>query len=146
MESKGGVKPLLRNKEKSMENIYTNELRKLVEEIPNTSVWKRGVKEYTDELLDNLEKKAQYYERLPRNEKELKEWLLNGAMDWEDYSYGGCSLIYDSQIAERLCTPSELKKKDGGRLEPNSQESWLDVQTRALCQAHSRIVRKFRLL
>ena len=88
---------------------------------------------------------AQSYERLPRNEKELKEWLLNGAMDWEDYSYGGCSLIYDSQIAERLCTPSELKKKDGGRLEPNSQESWLDVQTRALRQASIRIKSKFRL-
>ena len=93
-----------------------------------------------------MEEKAQYYERLPRNEKELKEWLLNGAMDWEDYSYGGCSLIYDSQIAERLCTPSELKKKDGGRLEPNSQESWLDVQTRALRQACIRIKSKFRLL
>ena len=129
-----------------MENIYTNELRKLVEEIPNTSAWKKGVKEYTDELLDNLEEKAQYYERLPSNEKELKEWLLNGAMDWDDYSYGGCSLIYDSQIAERLCTPSELKKKDGGRLAPNSQESWLDVQTRALRQACIRIKSKFRLL
>ena len=72
-----------------MENIYTNELRKLVEEIPNRSAWKRGVKEYADELLDNLEEKAQSYERLPKNERELKEWLLNGAMDWEDYSYGG---------------------------------------------------------
>ena len=129
-----------------MENVYTKELRKLVEEIPNTSAWKRGVKEYTDELLDNLEEKAQSYERLPRNEKELKEWLLNGAMDWEDYSYGGCSLIYDGDIAERLCTPSELKKKDGGRLAPNSQESWLDVQTRALRDAYCRIWWKFRLL
>ena len=129
-----------------MENVYTKELRKLVEEIPNTSAWKRGVKEYTDELLDNLEEKSQYYERLPRNEKELKEWLLNGAMDWEDYSYGGCSLIYDGQIAERLCTPSELKKKDGGRLAPNRKESWLDVQTRALRQACIRIKSKFRLL
>lgn len=129
-----------------MENIYTNELRKLVAEIPNTSAWKRGVKEYTDELLDNLEEKAQYYERLPRNEKELEEWLLNGAMNWEDYSYGGCSLIYDGQIAERLCTPSELKKKDGGRLAPNRYESWLDTQVRALKQASLRIKRKFRLL
>ncbi len=129
-----------------MENIYTNELRKLVEEIPNTSAWKRGVKEYTDELLDNLEEKAQSYERLPRNEKELEEWLLNGAISWDEYSYGGCSLIYDSQIAERLCTPSEFKRKDSGKLAPNSQESWLDVQTRALYQAYVRITRKFRLL
>ena len=129
-----------------MENIYTNELRKLVEEIPNRSAWKKGVKKYADELLDNLEERAQINERLPKDEKELKEWLLNGAMDWEDYSYGGCSLIYDGDIAERLCTPSDLKKKDGGRLDPNSQESWLDVQTRALRQACIRIKSKFRLL
>ena len=129
-----------------MKNIYTNELRKLVEEIPNTSAWKRGVKEYTDELLDNLEEKAQYYERLPRNEKELKEWLLNGAMDWEDYSYTYYSLKYDSQIAERLCTPSELKKKEGGRLAPNRREGWLDVQTKALRDAYCRIWWKFRFL
>ena len=129
-----------------MENIYTNELRKLVAEFPNTSAYKRGVKEYTDELLDNLEERAQSYERLPKNEKELEEWLLNGAMSWDEYSYGGCSLIYNGDIAERLCTPSELKKKDGGRLAPNSNESWLDVQIRALYQACLRIKRKFRLL
>ena len=129
-----------------MENIYTEELRKLVEEFPNRSAWKKGVKEYAYELLDNLEEKAQSYERLPKNGRELEEWILNGAISWEDYSYGGCSLIYDGDIAERLCTPSELKKKDGGRLAPNSQESWLDVQTRALRQACIRIKSKFRLL
>ena len=129
-----------------MENIYTNELRKLVAEFPNRSAWKKGVKEYADELLDNLEEKAQLNGRLPKDEKELKEWLLNGAMDCKDYSYTYCSLKYDSQIAKRLCTPSELKKKDGGRLAPNSQESWLDVQTRALRQASIRIKGKFRLL
>ena len=129
-----------------MENIYTNELRKLVAEFQNRSAWKRGVKEYTDELLDNLEEKAQCYKRLPKNEKELEEWLLNGAISWDEYSYGGCSLIYNGDIAERLCTPSEFKKKDGGRLAPNSQESWLDVQIKALYQACLRIKRKFRLL
>ena len=129
-----------------MENIYTNELRKLVAEFPNRSAWKKGVKEYADELLDNLEEKAQYYERLPKDEKELKEWLLNGAMDCKDYSYTYCSLKYDSQIAERLCTPSELKKNEGGRLAPNRREGWLDVQTKALNYACLRIKSKFRLL
>ena len=129
-----------------MENIYTNELRKLVEEIPNTSAWKRGVKEYADELLDNLEEKAQSYGRLPKNEKELKEWLLNGAMDCKDYSYKYCSLKYNSQIAERLCTPSELKKKEGGKLAPNRRDTWLDVQTKALIDAYCRIWWKFRFL
>ena len=129
-----------------MKNVYTNELRKLVEEIPNTSAWKRGVKEYTDELLDNLEEKAQINGRFPKDEKELKEWLLNGAMDCKDYSYTHCSLKYDSQIAERLCTQSELKKKEGGRLAPNRREGWLDVQTKALRDAYCRIWWKFRLL
>ena len=129
-----------------MENIYTKELRKLVEEIPNTSAWKRGVKEYTDELLDNLEEMAQSYERLPRNERELEEWLLNGAMSWDEYSYGGCSLIYDGDIAERLCTPSELKKKDGGRIAPSRHDNWFNEQAKALNYAYLRIKDKFRLL
>ena len=129
-----------------MENIYTKELRERVMESPSKSAWKRGVKEYADELLDNVEDRAESYERLPRNEIELVEWMLNGAMNWDDYSYGGCSLIYDSQIAQRLCTPSELKKKEGGRLAPNRREGWLDVQTKALIDAYCRIWWKFRFL
>ena len=129
-----------------MENIYTNELRKLVEEIPNTSAYKRGIKKYTDELLDNLEEMARRYERLPKDEYELKEWLLKGAISWEDYSYRGYSLKYNRQIAERLCTPSEFRKKDGGRLAPNRRDTWLDVQTKALIDAYCRIWWKFRLL
>ena len=129
-----------------MENIYTNELRKLVAEFPNTSAYKRGIKKYTDELLDNLEENARIYKRLPKDENELESWLLKGARNWENYSYRGYSLKCSRQIAERLCTPSEFKRKDGGRIAPNSQESWLDVQIRALYQACLRIKRKFRLL
>ena len=129
-----------------MENIYTNELRKLVEEFPNTNAWKRGVKEYADELLDNLEEKAQLNGRLPKDEKELKEWMLNGAMDCKDYSYTYCSLKSNRQIAERLCNPSELKKKGGGRIVPKRGETWFDEQSEALCHAYLRIKDKFRLL
>ena len=129
-----------------MENVYTNELRKLVEEIPNTSAYKRGIKKYTDELLDNLEEMAHIYKRLPKDENELEEWLLKGAMNWENYSYRGYSLKFNRQIAERLCTPSELKKKEGGRLAPSRREGWLDVQTKALIDAYCRIWWKFRFL
>ena len=89
---------------------------------------------------------ARIYKRLPKDENELESWLLKGARNWENYSYRGYSLKFNRQIAERLCTPSELKKKDGGRIAPNSNESWLDVQIRALYQACLRIKRKFRLL
>ena len=129
-----------------MENIYTKELRKLVEEIPNTSAWKRGVKEYIDELLDNLEEMARIYKRLPKDENELERWLLKGAMNWENYSYRGYSLKFNRQIAERLCTPSEFKRKDGGRIAPSRHDNWFNEQAKALNYACLRIKSKFRLL
>jgi hypothetical protein len=64
---------------------------------------------------------------------------LNGAKDWSQYSWGGCSLIYDAAIARRLCTPSELKKTRNGERRPNSNEEWLDTQARALNQAFRNI-------
>ena len=129
-----------------MENIYTNELRKLVEEITNTSAYKSGIKKYTDELLDNLEEMARIYKRLPKDENELESWLLKGARNWEEYSYGCRSLKYNIQIAERLCNPSELKKKGGGRIVPKRGETWFDEQAKALCYACLRMKDKFRLL
>lgn len=49
-------------------------------------------------------------------------------------------------IAERLATPSEIKRlryKQGGMREPNARETWLDVQARALFQASQRVVKVF---
>jgi hypothetical protein len=97
------------------------------------SAWKRGVKDYALELVESAE-----VELTPENVKAI---LLNGAKDWSNYSYGGCSSIYDTDIAERLCTPSELKRKKGGDLQPNTRETWLDVQARALFQAFNLIKR-----
>lgn len=94
------------------------------------SAWKRGVYDYALMLLDNRPDLEDFHTN------GLKEELLNGARDWCQYSYGGCACIFDSDIAERLCTPSELKRRDYGRLKPNSREEWLDVQTRALFQAY----------
>ena len=97
------------------------------------SAWKKGVKEHALELVESAE-----VELTPEN---AKATLLNGAKDWREYSYGGCSAIYDADIAERLCTPSELKKKKGGDLQPSTRETWLDVQARALFQAFNLIKR-----
>jgi hypothetical protein len=91
------------------------------------SAWKRGVKDYALEMVESAE-----IELTPENAKAA---LLNGAKDWSQYSHGGCAAIYDADIAERLCTPSELKKKKGGDLQPNTRENWLDVQARAISQA-----------
>ena len=95
------------------------------------SAWSRGVNNYAIDLVDGLEDCVNI----------TKEKLLNGASNWTEYSFGGCALIYDADIAEALCTPSELKAKRGGDLQPNSNETWLDVQARALFQASNLILK-----
>lgn len=93
------------------------------------SAWSRGVAEYARELVEGLERDSYY------TTKELRAALLNGAEDWRAYSWGGCSFIYDRDIARRLCNPSELLRTQGGARRPNACEEWLDVQSRALYQA-----------
>lgn len=95
------------------------------------SAWERGVILYADELLDNVWDDGKITERT----------LLNGARNWQEYSESGCSLIYDEEICHRLCPPWEIKRKRGGDLPPNSRETWLDVQARALLQAAMLIIR-----
>lgn len=107
------------------------QIKQIIESSKANSAWSRGVKQYALDMLDDLDDNA------PITEKEL----LNGADSWSAYSYGGCSMIYDADIAERLCSPSELKKTRNGDRQPNSRETWLDCQARALYQA-SRIILK----
>lgn len=103
------------------------------------SAWNKAVTLYALDLLEDIQWSANDVERLPLDGAELEQWALNGANNWHQYSWGGCSLCYDKQIAERVCTPSELKRKHGGAYKPNSRETWLDVQARALYQAIERI-------
>lgn len=118
------------------------EVRKTLMNRKHKSAFDRGITQYALELLDNFEEavKRSHIDETSIN----RDILLNGAHDWTEYSYGGCSFIFDSDIAERLCTPSELKKKKGGELQPNSYELWLDVQARALNQACERLLKAFR--
>jgi hypothetical protein len=102
------------------------------------SAWNRGLTAYAHELVDGLDEAISggYFDPEDLAAPRLVERaLLNGADDWSMYSWGGSSLIYDPQIAERLCTASELKKTDNGYRQPNASEQWLDVQARALYQA-----------
>lgn len=69
---------------------------------------------------------------------ELESTLLNGAANWSQYCYDGNLLIYDQDIAELLCSPSELRRctaKNGALKDPNRREIWMDVQARAAKQA-----------
>ena len=122
-------------------------IRETIENKPTRSAWDNGVKVYALELLESLEEDINggYIDPADLESPALLEKaMLNGAADWSQYSLGGCSLCYDFQIAERLCTPSELKRKRGGDLQPNSRETWLDVQARALYQAARWIINAAR--
>lgn len=109
-----------------MNTDYAAARKAVISRIKARSAWSRGVLAYALELIDNAEQ-----EGLPLT----REAMLNGAQDWLQYSEGACSLIYNADICERLCSPSEQRKcKDGDR-NPNSRENWIECQARALWQA-----------
>lgn len=99
------------------------------------SHWRRGVIDTALDLIDDIDGEDLLDLVLCSSIKDTKKILLGGAEDEKQYSYYGCMLCYDQDIAERFCTPSELKKKKGGNLNPSKGKTWLDVQARAICQA-----------
>ena len=104
------------------------------------SAWSRGVHAYATELVESLDADADL-----SNEGMLRKELLNGAASWQQYSEGGCALIYDADIAERLCSPSELKRFRHGERSPNARESWIDCQAGALWQAERIVLQAWRM-
>nr|DAI52516.1 MAG TPA: hypothetical protein [Caudoviricetes sp.] len=107
----------------------------LNERFSHRSAWDRGVNDYALSLYEDfLERNLEVL-----NVKEFETICLNGAESWEQFSCGGCSLIYNGDIAAALCTPSELKRTKNGLYDPNKHENWCDVQARALKQAFKRL-------
>ena len=109
---------------------YTTVLAKAtqtLEQRKDRSAWDKGVTVYALEMVEQLAEAAEggYIDAdgllAPRM---LRKALLNGADDWSAYSWGGFSLIYNGDIAARLCCPSELKRTRNGERRPNSREEW----------------------
>ena len=105
------------------------------------SAWDRGVLGYALEIVDEHgDGDIQSVDDVLNYARDKHESLYSVAK-WQ--SEGGCFEIYDDDIAQRLCTPSELKRcthKDGRlRDMANARESWLDVQSRAVYQAYALI-------
>lgn len=122
--------------------MQVSDLLQEIKKVNCRSYWAKGVKAYAVEMVRGIEYKKEVSPRF------IESDLLNGASDWNQYSAGGCSLIYNKDIAKRLCTPSELKKltRSNGTLKdrPNSRENWIQCQARALfqaCELVSNIVR-----
>lgn len=105
------------------------------------SAWDKGVLDYALEIVENYAPEEVTSVDDVLNYRRDKHESLYSVAKWQ--SEGGCFEIYDEDIAQRLCTPSELRRcthKDGRlRDMANARESWLDVQTRAVFQAYNRI-------
>ena len=129
-------------------NEFIEKLRNYLDGKKCRSAWDKAINIYASEFIDDLEENLNGgYITMEDLESPamLEKSLLNGADNWNEYSWGGCSLCYNYDIAKRVCTPSELKRKREGMLQPNSREDWLDVQARALYQAFIRIKKAVRL-
>ena len=117
------------------------DLLKKLNAVKTRSAWDRGVLDYALEIVDEHgDGDIQSVDDVLNYRRDKHESLYSVAK-WQ--SEGGCFEIYNEDIAERLCTPSELKHcthKDGClRDMANARESWLDVQTRAVFQAYNKI-------
>ena len=95
------------------------------------SAWKRGVLYYALYILTKFKLET---------EIESENDLLNGAKSWKHASYSGCFYVRDEFIALTLCNKSELRQTNYGKRRPNQNETWLDVQARALFQASQLIL------
>ena len=124
----------------NMNTITVEQLRESIKNQQARSTWNIGIKTYALELLKEVTDEqleecvlGDFHARVS-----LRNLLLNGVKTWYSYSYGGHSLILDMDIANRLCSPSKLKRcKD---------EIWLDVQALALAQAFDLIADHWRQL
>lgn len=101
----------------TLDNLST--LYQIIEASPARSAWSRGVRSYALDIIDDI---TEFVKFNLSNGYELplisEDCALNGAGDWDCYAAGGCgaALIWADEIAERLCTPSELRiyQKRGG--------------------------------
>lgn len=116
-----------------------NEIIAKLDGVKPRSAWNKGVVNYAYDLANNILNCVGDNVFDPLNYdikyRDVNCYAFNGAFSAQEYSYGGCALLYDTDIALLLCTPSEYRRTHGGNLKPNKNETWLDVQARALFQA-----------
>lgn len=121
-----------------------NEIIQKLNGLNPRSAWKKGVLSYAYGLAENVlvGVKQEYFNpfEIEINDHIVAKYCFNGVRNATEYSYGGCTLIYDEDIAYNLCTLSELKRVNYGHRPPNHNELWLDVQARALFQAAELLV------
>lgn len=98
---------------------------------PAHSAWDKGVKKFAVDLFKYIAADRDVVGIFCISAEDVPGY--DG--DWWEFSFHGNRLVHDSDIAETLCTPSELKRKKGGALPPKRGRTWRDVQVQALEEA-----------
>ena len=120
------------------------QLENEIEKEKANSAWDKGVKNYCFEIIDNIKNNYNYHgEDLKSFDfKSLQKLALNGADTWSQYSWGGCSLVYNWDILKALFSPSIVKKYENS--DTIRGLHLLDYQARALKFAMSKIYNKIK--
>lgn len=91
------------------------ELRKAVSELEDCGKRDKIVKTYALEILDHYKDLFQRDDEYNLNHENVKR-LLCGAKDWRQYSEGGCSLVYNGDIEERIGKGGDLIERQADYL------------------------------
>lgn len=136
------------------------ELKAKIADMKKASAWGKAMKTYALECLEYAEQcgvkddteadkisLGSLMNHVGGNAIKIGTWHSRAALDIiKEASEGGNFLIYNEDIAKRLCSPSHFKamhRKDGTLKDPRrktgfsktSLESWIDMQTRCLIHA-----------
>lgn len=89
-------------KERQLERVQY--IKNKIEKINPNSKRKAAERDYALDLIRNLEcwVKQRQLDDFLNNSNVLRKLLLDGAENWTEYSEGGCSLIYNEDIIERI--------------------------------------------
>lgn len=130
------------------------------------SAWDKGVYSYAVEMVENIQGDSTMSQKENAEDHDVSDFLnhvdgrgISICAFWtvddrikvrhlaESVSWGGNFDIYNSSIVERLCTPSENKRYNAGRMQngPKSREKWMDTQARAVNYAIWRIHKILRI-
>ena len=113
-----------------------------IKEKTKRSYWSEGVTKYALELSRELKENiidGYFKAKNLTNSRKTEKQLLNGAKNWSQFSRDGNSLVYDYDIAGRLCNETQWERTRHGKRRPNRKEDWLDIQAKALQEAATRI-------
>lgn len=109
-----------------------NEMLKKLRGIKTKNHLGRAIIKYAVELVEDLPDDFDESPSAPITEKAF----LNGASDWREYSFGGCSLIATKDIIKRIIPE---KKRHDMYLKYTDGDFLLDAQADALETAYSLI-------